>query len=83
MRLASLGTRIGRSSNMRSSSQSFSRVLEALLEQLAIRTEDGKLIYQDILCMSWAGVCDQKDHSNHKRLLQQYLPTPFVWANGG
>jgi len=29
-----------------------------MLEQLAVRTEDGRLIYQDMLCMSWVAVCD-------------------------
>jgi hypothetical protein len=52
---------------MRSSSRTLGRVLEAVLEQLAIRTEDGKLIYQDMLCMSWAAVCDQKDHLSQKQ----------------
>ena len=52
---------------MRSSSRTFSRVLEALLQQLAIRTEDGKLIYQDILCTSWASVCNQTDHLSQKQ----------------
>jgi hypothetical protein len=39
-------------------SRQFICKLEKLLERLAVRTEDGKLIYQDISCMSWAAVCD-------------------------
>jgi hypothetical protein len=31
---------------------------DEMLEQLAVRTEDGRLIYQDMLCMSWVAVCD-------------------------
>jgi hypothetical protein len=36
----------------------FGHLLKTLLEQLAIRTEDGRLIYQDMSCMSWAYICD-------------------------
>ena len=38
--------------------QKLGRFLEKMLKQLAVRTEDGRLIYQDISCMSWADVCD-------------------------
>jgi hypothetical protein len=38
--------------------QQLGSVLAKMLEQLAVRTEDGKLIYQDMLCMSWVAVCD-------------------------
>jgi hypothetical protein len=41
--------------------------METLLEQLAIPTGDGKLIYRDILCMSWAAVCDRTNALSHKR----------------
>src|SRR5437899_1757559 len=47
-----------RSSDMIGLLQRFGRSLEKMLEQLAVRTEDGRLIYQDILCMSWVDVCD-------------------------
>jgi len=46
---------------MASSSQRLSRLLEALFGQLAIRAGNDKLIYQDILCMSWATVLDTRD----------------------
>jgi hypothetical protein len=38
--------------------QQFGHLLKKMLEQLAVRTEDGRLIYQDMLCMSWVDVCD-------------------------
>jgi hypothetical protein len=38
--------------------QQFGCFLKKLLEQTAVRTEDGRLIYQDHLCMSWAAICD-------------------------
>jgi hypothetical protein len=38
--------------------QQFGHFLKKLLEQLAVRTEDGMLIYQDMSCMSWVAVCD-------------------------
>jgi hypothetical protein len=43
------------------------RVIERLLEQLAIPTEDGKLIYLDMLCMSWAAVCDRRSVLSNER----------------
>ena len=49
---------------MARSSRRLSRVMETLLEQLAIRTEDGKLIYRDILCMSWTVVYERNTLSN-------------------
>jgi hypothetical protein len=42
-------------------SKKLSRLLEALLRHLAIRAGNDKLIYQDILCMSWATVLDRHD----------------------
>jgi len=42
-------------------------IVENLLEQLAIPTEDGKLIYLDILCMSWATVCDRRSALSNER----------------
>jgi hypothetical protein len=45
--------------------QQFGHLLKKLLEQLAVRTEDGRLIYQDISCMSWAYVCDADAFSRH------------------
>jgi hypothetical protein len=44
---------------MAGSFRRLSRVIETSLEQLAIPTEDRKLIYHDILCMSWAVVYDR------------------------
>jgi hypothetical protein len=38
--------------------QQLGSILTKALEQLAVRTEDGRLIYQDMLCMSWVAVCD-------------------------
>jgi hypothetical protein len=38
--------------------QQLGSILTKMLEQLAVRTEDGRLIYQDMLCMSWVAVCD-------------------------
>jgi hypothetical protein len=38
--------------------QQFGHLLKKMLEQLAVRTEDGRLIYQDMLCMSWVDVYD-------------------------
>jgi hypothetical protein len=38
--------------------QQLGSVLTRMLEQLAVRAEDGRLIYQDMLCMSWVAVCD-------------------------
>jgi hypothetical protein len=38
--------------------QQFASILTKMLEQLAVRTEDGRLIFQDMLCMSWVAVCD-------------------------
>jgi hypothetical protein len=38
--------------------QQLGSILTKVLEQLAVRTEDGRLIYQDMLCMSWVAVCD-------------------------
>jgi len=37
--------------------QQLGHLLKKMLEQLAVRTEDGRLIYQEISCMSWAYVC--------------------------
>ena len=42
-------------------------IVENLLEQLAIPTEDGKLIYLDILCMSWATACDRRSALSNER----------------
>ena len=42
------------------------RIIENLLEQPAIPTEDGKLIYLDILCMSWVAVCDRRNALGHE-----------------
>ena len=43
----------------------FGRALAARLEHLAVRAGNDKLIYQDILCMSWATVLDQGDAAKH------------------
>jgi hypothetical protein len=40
--------------------------METLLERLATPTEDGKLIYRDILCMSWAAVYDPRNALSHE-----------------
>lgn len=53
--------------DMARSFHNFMRVIERLLGQLAIPTEDGRLIYHDILCMSWAAVCDRTDALGHER----------------
>jgi hypothetical protein len=52
--------------DMAGSSHNFMSVIERLLGQLAIPTEDGRLIYHDILCMSWAAVCDRTDALGHE-----------------
>lgn len=49
--------------------QQFGHLLKKMLEQLAVRTEDGRLIYQDMLCMSWVDVCDADAFS------RQVVPT--------
>jgi hypothetical protein len=51
-----------------------------LLEQLAVRTEDGRLIYQDISCMSWAYVCDA-DALNSQVPPTQVSPQPSAAAD--
>jgi hypothetical protein len=38
--------------------EQFGHFLKKMLEQLAVRTEDGRLIYQDMSCMSWVAVCN-------------------------
>jgi hypothetical protein len=43
------------------------RIIERLLEHLAIPTEGGKLIYPSMLCMSWAAFCDRKSALSSKR----------------
>ncbi len=48
-------------------SNKFMCVIERLLGQLATSTEDGRLIYHDITCMSWAAVCDSTDALGHER----------------
>jgi hypothetical protein len=53
--------------DMARSSHNFMRVIERLLGRLAIPTEDGRLIYHDIMCMSWAAVCDSTDALGHER----------------
>jgi hypothetical protein len=58
--MALFGARAG-DHGMRNSCQRLSRLLEALLGQLAVRAGNDKLIYQDILCMSWATVLDRDD----------------------
>ena len=52
---------------MLDSSRGFRQVMESLLEQLAVPTEDGKLIYCDMLCMSWIALCDQRNDLGHKQ----------------
>jgi hypothetical protein len=52
--------------DMAGSFHNFMRVIERLVGQLAIPTEDGRLIYHDILCMSWAAVCDGTDALGHE-----------------
>jgi len=41
-----------------------------MLEQLAVRTEDGTLIYQDMLCMSWVAVCDVHQRGEQQDSIQ-------------
>jgi hypothetical protein len=43
------------------------RIIERLLEHLAISTEDSKLIYFDVLCMSWAAACERRSALSNKR----------------
>jgi hypothetical protein len=50
--------------------QQLGSVLARLLEQLAVRTEDGRLIYQDMLCMSWVAVCDVHRHGKQQDSIQ-------------
>jgi len=53
-------------------------ILTRMLESLAVRTEDGRLIYQDMLCMSWVAVCDvhqpgqQRDSIQNDETLGRY-----------
>jgi hypothetical protein len=42
-------------------------LIATLLEQLGTPTEDGKLIYTDILCMSWVTVCDRSKPQSQER----------------
>jgi hypothetical protein len=60
--------------------QQFGHLLKKLLEQLAVRTEDGRLIYQDISCMSWAYVCDA-DALNSQVPPTQVSPQPSAAAD--
>jgi hypothetical protein len=58
--------------------QQLGSVLARMLEQLAVRTEDSRLIYQDMLCMSWVAVCDvdrpgqQRDSIQNDETLSRY-----------
>jgi len=52
---------------MARSFHNFMRVDREAAGTLAIPTEDGRLIYHDILCMSWAAVCDRTDALGHER----------------
>jgi len=51
--------------------QQLASILTKMLEQLAVRTEDGKLIYQDMLCMSWVAVCDVDRPSQQRDSIQK------------
>jgi hypothetical protein len=50
--------------------QQLGSVLTRMLEQLAVRTEDGRLIYQDMLCMSWVAVCDVHQPGEQRASIQ-------------
>jgi len=60
--------------------QQIGHFLKKMLEQLAVRTEDGRLIYQDISCMSWAYVCDA-DAFSPEVAPTQVSPQPSVAAD--
>jgi hypothetical protein len=58
-------------------------ILTRMLESLAVRTEDGRLIYQDMLCMSWVAVCDvhqpgqQRDSIQNDETLGRHGRSPY------
>jgi hypothetical protein len=60
--------------------QQFGHFLMKMLEQLAVRTEDGRLIYQDISCMSWVDVCNAHAFS-HPVAPTQVSPQPSAAAD--
>jgi hypothetical protein len=50
----------------------FGRFLATMLEQLAVRTEGGRLVYHDISCMSWVDICEGDAASRERASMNHF-----------